>query len=125
MLHNNIMNNEYMSEDAREDAHRDLNQNACEDAPVCKGIFGDLQVSYPIAFDLRIIYLEAKAPAMSELLENTLNRLGIKFTVIQGIAAAPGKKYARIGARITVRSEESMQLLYSEVAKIPGVVSVI
>ena len=113
LAHNYIMNTEYMSQDTH------------EDAPVCKGIFGDMQVSYPIGFDLRIIYLEAKAPAMSELLENTLNRLGIKFTIIQGIAAAPGKKYARMGARITVHSEEAMQLLYSEVAKLPGVVSVI
>jgi hypothetical protein len=102
-----------------------MREDTCEDAPVCNGFFGDLKVSYPIGFDLRIIYLEAKAPAMSELLENTLKKLGIKFTMIQGIAAAPGKKYARMGARITVHSEEAMQSLYSEVAKLPGVVSVI
>lgn len=100
-------------------------KSAREEAPVCEGPLGNATIEYPIGFDLRIIYIQAEAPTMSELLENTLKRLGIRFTLIQGVAAAPGKKYARMGARVTVGSQDSMNALYREVAKLPGVVTVI
>ncbi|MCE5257313.1 MAG: DUF493 domain-containing protein [Spirochaetaceae bacterium] len=95
-----------------------------KDSPVCKGPFGDAAIEYPIGFDLRIIYTLAEAPAMSELLGSTLKRLDISFTLIQGLSV-PGKKYARMGARITVSSKESMDALYREVSRLPGVKAVI
>jgi putative lipoic acid-binding regulatory protein len=90
----------------------------------CPGPFDGAQIEYPIRFDLRIIYAVADAPDLASILEATLVRLAVPCSLIQGVAK-PGGKYGRIGARITIDSTQTMDKLYAEVAKIPGVKAVI
>jgi putative lipoic acid-binding regulatory protein len=92
--------------------------------PVCEGPFGDARLTYPLHFDLRVIYLLDAAPSMADNLSATLKRIGIACSLIQAVAK-PGAKYGRIGARVTVSSKTEMDKLYKEVAKLPGVKSVI
>ena len=92
--------------------------------PSCSGPFGGLQIEYPVHFDLRIIYSKADAPDMASSLEATLKRIAIPCSIIQD-AAKPDGKYGRMGARVTVDSQISMDRLYAEVAKLPGVKAVI
>lgn len=95
-----------------------------EDNPSCDGPFGDARIEYPVHFDLRIIYIVSEAPALSSVLEATLKRLGIPFSIIQGVST-PGGKYGRMGARVTIDSKQKMDSLYAEVSTIPGVKTVI
>ena len=92
--------------------------------PTCDGPFGEVKVSYPVHFDLRVIYTLAEASDLSASLEKALASAGVPCTLIQGISK-PGARYGRMGARVTVDSEATMKKLYSTVAAIPGVKTVI
>jgi len=92
--------------------------------PSCSGPFGGVQIEFPVHFDLRIIYIKADAPDMAASLEATLKRMAIPCSLIQGTAKPEGK-YGRMGARVIVNSKQSMDRLYAEVAKLPGVKAVI
>lgn len=91
--------------------------------PACSGPLSGVEIEYPVHFDLRIIYTKAEAPDMAAALETTLARIAVPCSIIQGIAKPEGK-YGRMGARVTVDSKKTMDLLYVEVAKLPGVKAV-
>ncbi len=93
-------------------------------APSCSGPFGGATIEYPVHFDLRIIYTKAETVDLEASLSAIFSRLGIPCSLIQG-TAKPDGKYARMGARITVDSRLTMQRLYEEVGRIPGVKAVI
>jgi putative lipoic acid-binding regulatory protein len=95
-----------------------------EDLPSCPSPFSGIQIEFPVHFDLRIIYIVAEAPNLSADLEAVLLKIGVPYSLIQGMAK-PGSKYGRMGARVTVDSKQSMDKLYAEVAKIKGVKAVI
>lgn len=95
-----------------------------ESGPSCSGPFAGVQIDFPVSFDLRIIYTLAEAPDFDAALAATLARISIPCSLIQGVAK-PGAKYGRMGARVTVESKASMDRLYAEVAKLPGVKAVI
>ncbi len=95
-----------------------------ETYPKCDGPFGEVKVAYPVHFDLRIIYTLAEAPDFTASLEKALASSGVPCSLIQGISK-PGARYGRMGARVTVDSEATMKKLYSSVAAIPGVKTVI
>ena len=95
-----------------------------ESAPTCAGPFGGVQIEFPVSFDLRIIYTLAEAPDFQAALAATLARISIPCSLIQGVAK-PGATYGRMGARVTVDSKASMDRLYAEAAKLPGVKTVI
>ncbi|MDP2790818.1 MAG: DUF493 family protein [Rectinemataceae bacterium] len=95
-----------------------------ENAPACSGPFAGAAIDYPVHFDLRIIYTLAEAPDMVARLEAVLTALAVPCSMVQGVAK-PGAKYGRMGARITVDSKLTMNRLYAEVGKIPGVKAVI
>ena len=95
-----------------------------ENAPACSGPFGGATIDYPVHFDLRIIYVLAEAPDMAARLEAVLAAIAVPCSMVQGIAK-PGAKYGRMGARVTIESQIQMNRLYAEVAKIPGVKTVI
>lgn len=61
---------------------------------------------------------------MAATLEATLKRIAIPCSLIQGLAK-PEAKYGRMGARVTVDSKQTMDRLYAEVAKLPGIKAVI
>jgi hypothetical protein len=95
-----------------------------ENAPACSGPFGGATVSYPVHFDLRIIYLKAEAPADLEgALSTILRSLSVPCSLIQGTAKPEGR-YGRMGARIRVDSAQIMKNLYARVAAITGVKAV-
>lgn len=93
-------------------------------APSCSGPFGGATIEYPVHFDLRIIYTKAETTDLEAGLSAIFSRLGIPCSLIQGTAKPEGK-YARMGARISVDSKLTMQRLYEEVGRIPGVKAVI
>ena len=95
-----------------------------ENAPACPAPFGGATIDYPVHFDLRIIYTLAEAPDMAARLEAVLAAIAVPCSMVQGVAK-PGAKYGRMGARITVDSKLTMNRLYAEVGKIPGVKAVI
>ncbi|HWR10756.1 MAG TPA: DUF493 family protein [Rectinemataceae bacterium] len=95
-----------------------------EELPSCSGPFGGIQVEYPVRFDLRIIYGVAEAGDIAAALEATLKRIAVPCSIIQR-TVKPDGKYGRIGARISVDSKRTMDRLYAEVAKLPGVKTVI
>ena len=92
--------------------------------PSCAGPFGGIQIEYPVRFDLRIIYTKAEAPNLASELEAALSRLGVPCSIIQGVAKPEGT-YGRMGARVSVDSKLTMDRLYAEVSKLPGVKAVI
>ena len=81
-------------------------------------------IEYPIAFDLRVIYSLAGTADFQKDLEAALARVGVPWTLIQGVAK-PAATYGRMGARITVDSKQRMDALYAAVAAIPCVKAVI
>ncbi len=96
-----------------------------EKAPTCSGPFGGATISYPVHFDLRIIYLKAEVPVDLEgALSSVFQSLSVPYSLIQGIAKPEGR-YGRMGARIRVDSAQIMKNLYAKVAAIPGVKAVI
>lgn len=82
--------------------------------------FANVSIEFPIQFDLKIIYLIAEAHNLESELKRLLAELSIPYALIQG-TSVPGKKYGKLGARVTISSREIMDSLYAGVAKLPGV----
>jgi hypothetical protein len=93
-------------------------------AQSCPGPFGEAQLEYPLAFDLRVIYSLTGTADFQKDLETALSSVGVPWTLIQGVVK-PGASYGRMGARITVDSKPRMDALYAAVAAIPCVKAVI
>jgi putative lipoic acid-binding regulatory protein len=83
-------------------------------------LLDEAQVDYPVTFDLRIIYILSQGATIVEDLERIYASLGIRCTLIQGIAA-PGSKYGRMGSRVTMQSREQMYAAYEAIGKLPYV----
>ena len=82
--------------------------------------FGDVDLVFPVTFDLRIIYVLAEGATIQADLERTFAALDVPCSLMQGLAA-PGAKYGRWGCRITLESREQMYALYAEIGKLPYV----
>jgi len=80
--------------------------------------FGGAQLEYPVTFDLRIIYVLAEGATIVEDIERIYASLGVRCTLIQGIAT-PGSKYGRMGSRVTMQSREQMYATYEALGKLP------
>jgi putative lipoic acid-binding regulatory protein len=81
---------------------------------------GGAELSFPISFDLRIIYVLAEGPSVREDLERILAARGVAWTLMQG-EAKPGAKYGRFGVRLTMASREQMYATYEDIGKLPYV----
>lgn len=95
-----------------------------EEYPSCAGPFGGATISYPVTFDLRIIYEIASGGDFQHNLEKALTETGIPCSMIQGVVK-PQARYGRMGARVTIDSKTKMDALYRSVSAIPGVKAVI
>ena len=82
--------------------------------------FGEARLEYPVTFDLRIIYVLAQGATIVEDLERTYASLGVRCTLIQGIAT-PGSKYGRMGSRVTMQCREQMYATYEAIGRLPYV----
>ncbi|HEY9055279.1 MAG TPA: hypothetical protein VIO60_10730 [Rectinemataceae bacterium] len=103
----------------------DTAENGSAPLPSCPANpFGEAELSYPIGFDLRVIYLLEGAGDFQQSLEKALADAGVPWTMIQG-TKKPEARYGRMGARVTVSSKAAMDKLYAAVAAIPGVKAVI
>jgi putative lipoic acid-binding regulatory protein len=78
------------------------------------------ELSFPVSFDLRIIYILAEGGAMRVDLERLLAARGVEWTLMQG-DAKPGAKYGRMGVRLTMTSREQMYGTYEDIGKLPYV----
>ncbi|HTX73674.1 MAG TPA: hypothetical protein VMC79_12665 [Rectinemataceae bacterium] len=85
-----------------------------------KTAFSEAVLDYPVTFDLRIIYILSQGATIVEDLERIYASLGVRCTLIQGIAA-PGSKYGRMGSRVTMESREQMYSTYEAIGKLPYV----
>ena len=81
-------------------------------------------MSFPVTFDLRIIYVLDGGASIQTDLEAIYARLDVKCSLLQGISK-PGAKYGRFGSRITVRNRAQFYAVYSEVGKLPYIKAVI
>jgi putative lipoic acid-binding regulatory protein len=81
---------------------------------------GDHELAFPIAFDLRIIYVLAEGSSVREDLERILQGRGVAWTLMQG-DAKPGARYGRFGVRLTMASREQMYATYEDIGKLPYV----
>lgn len=90
----------------------------------CGAPFGGAQMSFPVTFDLRIIYVLEGGGSIQSDLEALYTRLGVECSLLQGISK-PGAKYGRFGSRITVRNRAQFYAVYSEVGKLPYIKAVI
>jgi putative lipoic acid-binding regulatory protein len=79
--------------------------------------FGEVDLAFPVTFDLRIIYLIARGATIQVDLERILGELEVPCSLMQGMAA-PGSKYGRFGSRVTLASREQMYALYAEIGKL-------
>jgi hypothetical protein len=74
-------------------------------------------LSYPISFDLRIIYLIAEGGTIREDLERIMAARGVAWTLMQR-DAKEGAKYGRFGVRLTMESREQMYATYEDIGKL-------
>ncbi len=86
----------------------------------CGAPFGGAQMSFPVTFDLRVIYVLEGGDSIQSDLESIYARLGVECSLLQGVSK-PGAKYGRFGSRITVRNRAQFYAVYSEVGKLPYV----
>jgi len=82
------------------------------------------ELTFPLAFDLRIIYVLAGGATIREDLETILERRGVKWSLMQG-DAKPGATYGRFGVRLTMTSREQMYSTYEEIGKLDYIKTVI
>ncbi|MFZ4616253.1 MAG: hypothetical protein ACOYM2_08690 [Rectinemataceae bacterium] len=82
------------------------------------------ELQFPLAFDLRIIYLKAEGPDIVEALEAIYKARGVHCAMIQGMEI-PGSKYARMGSRLTFSSRQQMYATYGDIGKLSYVKSAI
>ncbi|MDA8426242.1 MAG: hypothetical protein M0Z80_08880 [Treponema sp.] len=85
-----------------------------------KPLADGVEVDYPVTFDLRVIYVLSQGATIVEDLERIYASLGVRCTLIQGIAA-PGSKYGRMGSRVTMQSRDQMYAAYEAIGKLPYV----
>jgi hypothetical protein len=78
---------------------------------------GGQKLVFPLAFDLRIIYVLAEGGSIREDLERLLADRGVAWTLMQGEAKA-GAKYGRLGVRLTMESREQMYATYEDIGKL-------
>ncbi|MGO8694462.1 MAG: hypothetical protein ACLQMF_12420 [Rectinemataceae bacterium] len=83
-------------------------------------LLDDVQIDYPVTFDLRVIYVISQGATIVEDLERIYARLGVRCTLIQGIATT-GSKYGRMGSRVTMESRDQMYSTYEAIGKLPYV----
>jgi len=89
-----------------------------ETGPLPPRPFGDVDLTFPVTFDLRTIYVLAQGATIQVDLERVFEELGVACGLMQGMAA-PGAKYGRFGCRITLTSREQMYAVYERIGKLP------
>ena len=82
--------------------------------------FQGAELSFPVSFDLRIIYALAEGASVREDLERIFRSRGVEWTLMQA-DAKEGAKYGRFGVRLTMTSREQMYGTYEEIGKLPYV----
>jgi hypothetical protein len=75
------------------------------------------ELSFPIHFDLRIIYVLAEGGTIREDLERILAERGVAWTLMQA-DAKEGAKYGRFGVRLRMDSREQMYATYEDIGKL-------
>jgi putative lipoic acid-binding regulatory protein len=80
-------------------------------------IFKGQELSFPVSFDLRIIYVLAEGGAIREDIERILAAHDVKWTLMQD-DAKPGAKYGRFGVRLTIASRDQMYGTYQDIGKL-------
>lgn len=75
------------------------------------------ELAYPLAFDLRIIYVHAEGGTIREDIERIMAERGVAWTLMQG-DVKPGAKYGRFGVRLTMASREQMYATYEDIGKL-------
>lgn len=78
------------------------------------------ELSFPVSYDLRLIYVIADGAPIREDLEKILKTRGVDWTLMQG-DAKEGAKYGRFGVRLTMLSREQMYGTYEDIGKLPYV----
>lgn len=84
------------------------------------GPFAGAELEFPVAFDLRIIYVLAEGATIVEDLEAIYASLGVSCAMIQGVAK-PGATYGRMGSRLRFDTREQMYSTYAAIGKLPYV----
>jgi putative lipoic acid-binding regulatory protein len=107
----------FVSMDAGQDKKEDREQS---DGATPSRPFGDVELAFPVTFDLRIIYVLARGATIQPDLERIFHKLDVPCSLMQGLAT-PGAKYGRWGSRITLSNREQMYALYAEIGKLPYV----
>jgi len=79
-----------------------------------------MDLSFPVSFDLRIVYVLAEGSAIREDLERLLAARGVAWTLMQG-DAKNGAKYGRYGVRLTMTSREQLYGTYEDLGALPYV----
>lgn len=96
------------------------NEKAAPSDSDCCGMFGGAQMTFPLTFDLRIIYVLADGDSIQADLEAIYERLDVECSLMQG-TSKPGAKYGRFGSRVTFTNREQFYATYEEIGKLPYV----
>lgn len=75
------------------------------------------KLDFPLAFDLRIIYVLAEGQNIREDLERLFALRGVAWTFMRG-EAKPGAKYGRLGVNLTMESREQMYATYEDIGRL-------
>jgi hypothetical protein len=75
--------------------------------------FANTELSFPVTYDLRLIYVLAEGAAIRDDLERILAARGAAWTLMQGDAKS-GAKYGRFGVRVSMTSREQMYGVYQD-----------
>lgn len=86
--------------------------------------FGNVQLEFPVTFDLRIIYVLAEGATITEDVERVFASQGVRCSLMQSIAT-PGSKYGRLGSRVTLASREQMYATYEALGHLPYIKTVL
>ena len=82
------------------------------------------ELSYPIGFDLRIIYILAQGAQIREDLVRILAERDVAWTLMQD-NANEGATYGRFGVRLVMQSREQMYATYEDLGRLAYVKAVI
>jgi len=88
------------------------------------GAFDPRNITYPVSFELRLIYLKERAAALAAAVPAALDERGTAhgpFTVTQ----ESGKTYDKARISVTFMDQESMRAAYACLAALQGVKAVI
>jgi putative lipoic acid-binding regulatory protein len=78
------------------------------------------ELVFPVAFDLRIIYILSEGGSIREDVERALAARGAAWSLMQADAGTGGR-YGRFGVRVTMTSREQMYGVYEDLGKLPYV----